>query len=169
MKQSSESVPKLMQETFDKIATLTEDFCTNYLNKEYADLSRELIAALARKRPSPLTRGKPEVWACGVVYALGTINFLFDRSQTPHKRADEICAAFGISQSTGASKAKLIREAFKMSQFDTTWTLPSRMDSNPLIWMLEVNGFLIDVRHAPREVQAIAFQKGLIPYIPADR
>ena len=84
-------------------------------------------------------------------------------------RADEICAAFGISQSSGAGKARFIREAFKMSQFDTTWTLPSRMDSNPSIWMLEVNGFLIDVRHAPREVQAIAFQKGLIPYIPADR
>jgi hypothetical protein len=27
-------------------------------------LCRKLVAALARKRPSPLTRGKPEVWAC---------------------------------------------------------------------------------------------------------
>jgi hypothetical protein len=35
--------------------------------------------------------------------------------------------------------------------------------------MLNVNGLLMDVRHAPREVQEIAFQKGLIPYIPADR
>jgi hypothetical protein len=28
---------------------------------------------------------------------------------------------------------------------------------------------MVDVRHAPREVQEIAFNKGLIPYIPADR
>jgi hypothetical protein len=28
---------------------------------------------------------------------------------------------------------------------------------------------MMDVRRAPREVQEIAFQKGLIPYIPADR
>jgi hypothetical protein len=28
---------------------------------------------------------------------------------------------------------------------------------------------MIDVRHAPRELQEIAFKKGLIPYIPADR
>ncbi len=35
--------------------------------------------------------------------------------------------------------------------------------------MLEVNGFIMDVRHAPREVQEMAFEKGLIPYIPADR
>jgi hypothetical protein len=38
-----------------------------------------------------------------------------------------------------------------------------------MVWTLEVNGFLVDVRRAPREVQEIAFKKGLIPYIPADR
>ena len=37
------------------------------------------------------------------------------------------------------------------------------------VWMLEVNGFLMDIRSAPRELQEVAFQKGLIPYIPADR
>ena len=38
-----------------------------------------------------------------------------------------------------------------------------------MVWMLQMNGFMIDVRHAPREIQEIAFSKGLIPYIPADR
>ena len=38
-----------------------------------------------------------------------------------------------------------------------------------MIWMLEVNGFMMDIRTCPREVLKIAFQKGLIPYIPADR
>jgi hypothetical protein len=32
-----------------------------------------------------------------------------------------------------------------------------------------VNGFLVDLRNMPREVQQIAFDKGMIPYIPADR
>ena len=27
----------------------------------------------------------------------------------------------------------------------------------------------MDIRQAPREVQEVAFEKGLIPYIPADR
>ena len=43
------------------------------------------------------------------------------------------------------------------------------MDDNPLIWRLQVNGFLMDIRHAPREAQEVAFNKGPIPYIPADR
>jgi hypothetical protein len=38
-----------------------------------------------------------------------------------------------------------------------------------LIWMLEVNGLITDIRSCPREAQAVAFEKGLIPYIPADR
>jgi hypothetical protein len=35
--------------------------------------------------------------------------------------------------------------------------------------MLEVNGFITDIRRCPREAQVVAFQKGLIPYIPADK
>jgi hypothetical protein len=36
-------------------------------------------------------------------------------------------------------------------------------------WMVEVNGLLLDLRDMPRDVQEIAFAKGMIPYIPADR
>ena len=38
---------------------------------------------------------------------------------------------------------------------------------NPLVWMAEVNGFLVDLRDMPREVQVIAYDKGMIPYVPA--
>jgi hypothetical protein len=42
------------------------------------------------------------------------------------------------------------------------------LDQNPLVWMAEVNGLLVDLRSMPREAQQIAFDKGMIPYIPAD-
>jgi hypothetical protein len=44
--------------------------------------------------------------------------------------------------------------------------LPSRLEDNPLAWMVMVNGFIVDVRDMPREVQEEAFRKGLIPYLP---
>jgi hypothetical protein len=44
-----------------------------------------------------------------------------------------------------------------------------RTRTNPLVWMAEINGLLVDLRDMPREVQEIAFEKGMIPYIPADR
>ena len=57
----------------------------------------------------------------------------------------------------------------KMHQFDPGWTVPSKLDNNPMVWMVEVNGFAMDIRDLPREAQAIAYEKGLIPYIPADQ
>ena len=64
------------------------------------------------------------------------------------------------------AKSKQIRDLLDMYQLDPDWTLPSKVDQNPLIWMLEVNGLIMDVRHAPRAIQEEALRKGLIPYIP---
>src|SRR4051812_10640901 len=49
------------------IVGLTDQFCREHLNEEYADLCRRLTEKLARKRPSPLVGGKPTTWACGIV------------------------------------------------------------------------------------------------------
>jgi hypothetical protein len=57
----------------------------------------------------------------------------------------------------------------KMHQMDPHWCLPSRIDDNPLIWMISVNGMIVDARSAPREIQEEAFVKGIIPYIPGER
>lgn len=40
---------------------------------------------------------------------------------------------------------------------------------NPMAWYITVNGLIVDARYVSRELQAIAYAKGLIPYIPADR
>jgi len=165
----TEKVPKQMQSTFDAITALTDEFCREKLNEEYAQLVRQVTAALCRKRPSPLTKGRADGWACGIVYAVGFVNFLFDKSHEPYISAADLCKGFGVSQSTGAAKSRVVRDVLDMIQLDPNWCLPSRMDRNPLIWMLRVNGLLVDVRQMPREVQEIAYHKGLIPYIPDDR
>lgn len=151
------------------ITGLTDQFCREYLNDEYAALCRKLAEKLARKRPSPLLSGSLNAWASGIVRTIGWVNFLSDRTQTPTMRQSDIDAVFGVSESTGAAKLAAIRKMLKIHRFDHNWTLPSRLDDNPLVWMLQVNGFLMDIRQAPREAQEVAFQKGLIPYIPADR
>jgi len=53
-----------------------------------------------------------------------------------------------------------------MGPFSPEWTLPSRMAGNPLAWLVQVNGLMIDIRHAPVELQQQAYEKGLIPYVP---
>jgi hypothetical protein len=151
------------------VVARTDAFCREHLNEEYAVLCRRLVEKLARKRPSPLLHGKPETWASGIVRTIGWVNFLGDPSQTPHLKMTDIDKGFGVSEASGSAKSRAIRDLLRVRPFDPEWTLPSRLEDNPLVWMLEVNGLLMDVRQAPREGQEIAFEKGLIPYIPGDR
>ncbi len=155
-----------MQAKFDEITRLTDDFCAKHLNSEYAQLCRYLTAALCRKRPSPLGSGKANSWACGIVHALGMVNFLFDSSQTPHMKASELYQRFGVGQSTGQAKSQQVRNVMNMHQMDPDWCLSSMIDRNPLAWLISVNGFMVDARKMPREVQEEAFRKGFIPYLP---
>jgi hypothetical protein len=166
----SKSVPKNMQAWYDQIVALTDEFSRQHLNEEYRELAQYMAAALCRKRQSPVVSGQVHSWACGIIYALGQVNFLSDKATQPYMTMADVCAAFGVSPSTGGAKARAIADALKLPPaFDPEWTLPSMMDKNPLVWMAEVNGYLVDLRSMPREVQEIAFEKGMIPYIPDDR
>jgi hypothetical protein len=165
----SENVPKAMQEVFDKIVAITDEVAEKNLNDEYAQTIRYATAALCRKRPSPLLKGRVKSWACGITYAIGFVNFLFDRSQDPFMSAADLCAAFGVNKSTGGNKSKEVRDILKTFQRDPNWCLPSEMDNNPMAWLISVNGFMIDARNAPRQIQELAYEKGMVPYIPDDK
>ena len=61
---------------------------------------------------------------------------------------------------------KYYNESGNVEQY--TPCLPSLIGENPLIWMLEVDGLIVDARTAPLEFQQTAYQLGLIPYIPGE-
>jgi len=165
----SESVPNAMKPRYDEIVTVTDAFCDEHLNAEYAQLCRQMAATLARKRPSPLQTGRVNTWAAGIVHALGTVNFLFDKTQEPHIRAADLAEASGLAKSTISGKSKQIRDLLKIGLMDPDWTLPSRMDDNMMAWMVSVDGLILDARYLPREIQEEAYRKGFIPYVPDKR
>jgi len=167
-KTPSESVPKPMQAMFDSFTELTNEFSKKHLNEEYAALLRKLVAALCRKRPSPLLQGRISTWVAGMIHALGTINFLSDKSQDPYLAPAAIAEYFGIGQSTMANKSRQIREMMKISHWSSDWMLSERIEKSPIVWMISVNGFVVDARRLPRQIQEEAFAKGLIPYIPEE-
>ncbi|MBC8288994.1 MAG: hypothetical protein H8E37_01640, partial [Planctomycetes bacterium] len=82
---------------------------------------------------------------------------------------EEFSKAIGVSPATISAKSRAIWNGLDLMQFDPDYTVTSQTAGNPLIWMVEVDGFIIDLRAAPREVQVEAYEQGLIPYIPADR
>jgi hypothetical protein len=93
-----------VQEYIEKLIQMTNGFCDSYLDAEYEALCEKLIRKMSRKRVVPFLSGKIEIWAAGVVYALGGINFLFDKSSNPHASPDDICNYFGTSKSTTGQK-----------------------------------------------------------------
>ena len=166
----SYTVPKAMQPRYEEIVALTDRVSAELLTAEYAELARDLAATLARKRPSPLEKGTVAVWACSIVYALGRVNFLFDRDQDLYLCADALCQPFNVASRTAAAKSNTILDLLKVTPMDPRWTLPSRLGDNPMAWMVQLaNGLIIDVRQAPRALQVEAFQRGMIPYLPEER
>lgn len=161
-------VPERLRARFDRIVERTDAIATEHLNGEYADFARRMAAALARKRPSPLESGQPRTWAAGILYAVGWVNFLSDPTQDPHMTTVELADRAGVGQSTIAAQFGKIRHALNLRRFDPEWTLPGKLADNPLVWILKVNGLLVDIRSMPREAQVAAFDAGLIPFIPAD-
>lgn len=150
----------------DAVVAQTDRVCFAHLNEEYAALCRSIVEALARKRPCPLVRGRPRTWAAGVTHVLGSVNFLFDSSQKPHVRATDLCGLFGVSHSAASAKARAIEGLLRITPLSLQWCLHSRLVDNPVAWLLEVDGILVDARMLPRAVQEEALRRGLIPFVP---
>jgi hypothetical protein len=55
-------VPKTVRPVAEEIVAITDAVCLAVLDGEYADLARRAVAKLARKRPSPLLRGRRTGW-----------------------------------------------------------------------------------------------------------
>ena len=83
--------------------------------------------------------------------------------------ASDIAGWFGLAKSTAGSKASDISELLNLNRFNNEFVLPSIAENSPMTWYLSVNGYFVDIRTMPREAQEVAYNKGLIPYIPADR
>ncbi|MBL8878362.1 MAG: hypothetical protein JNG88_04510 [Phycisphaerales bacterium] len=169
MKRSSKRSGPVIDESLaaDLIAR-PDAFGDTYLNDDYKELCRKM-AKIICTTDSPVNSGKLAGWAAGVVHALGRVNFLTDPGTTPHLRSEEIARGFGVSMATMHAKARVLRESLGLMPFHPDWCLPALLEKNPLVWMLKVNGMIVDIRGTPREAQEVAYEKGLIPYIPADR
>jgi hypothetical protein len=162
-------VPTALRDRTREILAITDEACRAHLDSEYAQLCRVLVARLARKRPSPLVRGDARIWAAGAVYAIGQVNFLFDRSQQPHLSAEQLAARLGVVKTTMANKAALINKALDIGVFEPDLTRAAILEQHPLAWIVEVNGLLIDARTLPDELQEEARRRGLIPDLDALR
>lgn len=127
----------------EKIIELVSSFCDEKLDEEYKELSIKLVEKLGRKHDVPFKRGKVEIWASAIIYALGQINFLFDESFKPYATPDDICNYFNTKKSTVSNKARDIREMLNMSHYDNEFSTEYLLERQPTFYIDEESGLII--------------------------
>lgn len=116
-----------------EIRKLVKDVCTKHLDKEYAEVSKNLIDELGASRPCPFEDGaQAKSWAAGVVTAVGRVNFLGDSSFDPYMTMTDLAKLFNVGQETASRKAKQIMDMLDVSIFDPRLTVASIQKKNPL-------------------------------------
>lgn len=138
-----------------KLIEESKKFCGTYLDQEYAQLCEKMIEKMAQKRVVPFMSGKGVIWVAAIIYAIGSVNFLFDRSFKPYVSTDDICDYFGLSKSTTAQKAKVIRDMFKMSQWKGEFFTNRMKETNPLLSNVFLDGIPIPISSLPEELQKV--------------
>ncbi|MCL2153634.1 MAG: DUF6398 domain-containing protein [Oscillospiraceae bacterium] len=136
-KKTVERTLQQKDERFQEIAEAITGFCEAELNSEFTEVCLHVLEKLRRKRPTPLTGGKTNTWACGIVYAVCSNNFVFDRSQPYYMSAQDIADGFGLSKSTAQSKAAEINKALKITYFVPEFVIASNQGhTNSLLDMV---------------------------------
>jgi len=131
----------------------TAAYCNEYLDDDYKKLCENLINKMSRKRTVPFLSGRLEIWAAAAVYAIGQINFLFDKSFEPYATADDLCDYFGSKKSTVSNKASVIRDMFKMQVYDEEFSTESMNQTSPFKNLVMVDGIVVPKSMLPPEIQ----------------
>lgn len=156
-------VPEELQSRFHQITAVMDRFCDKQLDAEFRDVCRRILACYCQPSTN-IDRGKPESWAAGVVYEAGQVNFLSDPSFKPHCKSEEIAKGCGVSVATMQSKGRDIRESLQLMQFDPMFTVPSRLQDNPLAWLMELpNGMIVSLKDLPDEFRQKLGAAGMLP------
>ncbi len=129
-KPAAKASPKIVE-----LIRLTSEFCAAHLDEEYEALCQNLIEKAGRKRVVPFDSGQIASWAAGVIHALCSVNFAFDKTQTPHTTTAAIAAHFGVSINTSSQKSKTLRDMFKMETWgpNTEFSTLHMMEQNPIL------------------------------------
>ena len=142
-----------IKELEEKLIELTQIFCDQKLDSDYKHLCEKLIRKLGRKRDVPFQRGKIEIWAAAVIYALGSINFLFDKSFKPYMTADQISEYFDTKNSTVSNKAREIKDMLNLWHFSPEFSTKKMIEDNPFNNLVMVDGFIVPLDTLPPILQ----------------
>ncbi len=142
-----------IKERQEQILDLVREFCSKKLDDDYFEICERLIKKLGRKKQVPFASGQVNVWAAAVVHAVGSINFLFDKSFMPYVSVIDLNDFFGTKKATTSAKSTQLRNALKLSHWDSGFSTRQMKDSNPFAKLVMVDGLIVPLDSLPEDVQ----------------
>ena len=131
------NIPPKYQEKYAVIAGMIIPFCNEHLDAEYTDLCIHALQKLCRKRNEPLSSGRNNMWAAGIVYAIAQNCNLIGNNRDIYLgipkyrlRSDEICGACNVSKGGVSEKAKVIKKELSITQGKNEWLVSTMQDAN---------------------------------------
>ena len=144
----------------DKIFILFSGFCISHLDDEYQKLCTELFKDLLKYDSEVFNRGKEEIWAAAIIWAIGSINFLGDKDFEPYASLSDVCKYFNATTSTVGQKASKIRNWLDIDLFNDKFLRNDSKISDLLgnLAMTE-EGFIVPVKPFKVENKEVEFVK----------
>ena len=129
------SIPPQYHKKYEEAASLIIPFCQEHLNEEYEELCIHALQKLCRKRTEPMSTGRANTQAAGIVYAItqncgivGNSARQITSDRRFHLSAATIGTTFGVSKGGAAEKAKLIKKELNITETNEEWFAPSERD-----------------------------------------
>ena len=104
----------MINEKQEKLTEMLDDFCDEYLNNDYKEISQKIIEEMVNGKSVYFKREKPKILASAVIYAICQINSLFDESNEVHITRKDITNYFNTNQSVVSKKAMNLRNIYNL-------------------------------------------------------
>ena len=134
------------EQVFGRIAQikgLITAFGDQRLHDTYTGFAYSLCDAAAVSDLLNIHRGRIEIWAAAIVYAIAQLNFLFSRETPHHLTPDELCNWFNVKKGTVSSKASSIRHTLDLFYDDERFCAPHV--TRTFQFLEDENGFVFPV------------------------
>ena len=145
-----------------QIKDLIKAFGDQRLHDTYTGFAYSLCDAAAASDLLNVHRGRIEIWAAAIVYAIAQLNFLFSPETPHHLTPGELCNWFGVKKGTISSKAASIRKNLDLFFDDERFCAPHI--TSMFRFFEDENGFVFPVASLEPEGEQ---QIGPIPLKPS--
>jgi hypothetical protein len=129
----------------DQILTQVTDYCQKYLDNEYEEVCNQVFKNLLEENPAVFNRGNAGIWGAAIIWAVGSINFLGDKSFKPYATLADVCSYFNANKSSVGQKSAKIRKLLNINRYNPDYQTTNAVSDFLNSLVMTPEGFIASV------------------------